>query len=242
MKVAIHQPHFLPWLGYLHRMAQVDAFILLDHVQFERRNYQNRTMIRMDDEARWLTVPVMQRSQKELITDKEIDNRLDGARWWASNHFATLRHAYRHAGFFGTYAPAFKQLFETRFERLVDLNQAGLDILREAFGIATPLVRSSELALSGARSDLILDVCRVLGARTLLAGLGASRDYLDVQDFDRAGVQIEYHDFRHPEYPQCGSAPFMRGLSAIDLLFNCGPESRDILFADRPPLDTREAA
>ena len=242
MKVAIHQPHFLPWLGYLHRMAQVDAFILLDHVQFERRNYQNRTMIRMEDEARWLTVPVVQRSQKERIIDKEVDNRLDGAKWWAPNHFATLRHAYRHAGFFGTYAPAVKQLLETRRERLVDLNQAGLDMLREAFGIATPLVRSSELALSGVRSDLILDICRALGARTLLAGLGASRDYLDVETFERSGVRIEYHEFRHPEYPQCGSARFMRGLSAIDLLFNCGPQSRDILFAQRAPLDTREAA
>ena len=242
MKVAIHQPHFLPWLGYLHRMAQVDAFVLLDHVQFERRNYQNRTMIRLEDEARWLTVPVVQRSQKERIIDKEVDHRLERAKWWAPNHFATLRHAYRHAGFFGTYAPAVKQLLETRRERLVDLNQAGLDMLREAFGIATPLVRSSELALSGARSDLILDVCHTLGARTLLAGLGASRDYLDVEAFERSGVRIEHHEFRHPEYPQCGSAPFMRGLSAIDLLFNCGPQSRDILFAQRAPLVTREAA
>jgi WbqC-like protein family len=242
MKVAIHQPHFLPWLGYLHRMAQVDAFVLLDHVQFERRNYQNRTMIRMDDEARWLTVPVVQRSQKERIIDKAIDNRPDGAKCWASNHFATLRHAYRRAGFFGTYASAIKQLFETQRERLVELNQAGLDILREAFGIATPLVRSSELDLSGARSDLILEICRALGARTLLAGLGASRVYLDVEAFERAGVKIEYHEFRHPEYPQNGSAPFMPGLSAVDLLFNCGPASRDILFADRPPQDTRKAA
>ena len=234
MKVAIHQPHFLPWLGYLHRMAQVDAFVLLDHVQFERRNYQNRKMIRMDDEARWLTVPVVQRSQKERITDKEIDNRLDGGKGWAPNHFATLRHAYRRAGFFGTYASAFRQLYDTRRERLVDLNQAGLDILREAFGITTPLVRSSELDLSGVRSDLILDICRALGADTLLAGMGASRVYLDVANFERAGVKIEYHEFRHPEYPQCGTAPFMHGLSAIDLLFNCGPQSRELLFGTEP--------
>ena len=90
MIVAIHQPHFLPWLGYLHRMAQVDAFVLLDHVQFERRNYQNRTMIRMNDEARWLTVPVIQRSQKERIVDKQVDNRLEGPKWWSAS---ALRHA-----------------------------------------------------------------------------------------------------------------------------------------------------
>jgi hypothetical protein len=240
MKVAIHQPHFLPWLGYLHRMAQADLFVLLDHVQFERRNYQNRTMIRLNDEGRWLTVPVVQRSQKERIADKEVDNRLDGAKWWAPNHFTTLRHAYRAAGFFSSYAADFKRLFDTPWQRLVEINQAGLDLLREAFGIRTPLVRSAELAVEGTRAELILNICRAVGADTLIAGMGGSRDYLDVEAFARAGVRIEFHQFRHPEYPQCGAAPgaapgavpFIRGLSAIDLLFNCGPQSRSLLLQE----------
>jgi hypothetical protein len=246
MRVAIHQPHFLPWLGYLHRMAQADLFVLLDHVQFERRNYQNRTMIRMNDEARWLTVPVMQRSQKERIVDKEVDNRLDGAKQWARNHFTTLRHAYRRAAFFTTYSAAFKQLFETRWQRLVDLNQAGLELLRDAFAIRTPLVRSTELAVEGARGDLILGICRAVGADTLIAGSGGSRGYLDVEAFARAGVRIEYHDFRHPEYPQWqavpGAVPFLRGLSAIDMLFNCGPQSRSLLLGEPVPYESRAAA
>jgi hypothetical protein len=232
MKVAIHQPHFLPWLGYLHRMARADLFVLLDHVQFERRNYQNRTMIRMNDEARWFTVPVVQRSRDERIVDKEIDNRFDGAKWWAASHFTTLRHAYRQAGFFGTYAAAFKRLFETRWERLVELNQAALELLREAFGIRTPLVRSSELAVQGARAELILNICRAVGADTLIAGMGGSRGYLDAEAFARAGVRIVHHDWTHPVYPQCGTAPFVSGLSAIDLLFNCGPRSRALLMGD----------
>src|SRR5688500_19365633 len=120
MKVAIHQPHFLPWLGYLHRMAQADVFVLLDHVQCERRNYQNRTMVRMNDEPRWLTVPVVQISQKERIVDKQVDNRIDGPKWWSTNHFATLRHAYREAAHFGAYAADFKRLFETSTRKHVD--------------------------------------------------------------------------------------------------------------------------
>ncbi|HEX6155556.1 MAG TPA: WbqC family protein [Burkholderiales bacterium] len=238
MIIAIHQPHFLPWLGYLHRMAQVDAFVLLDHVQFERRNYQNRTQIRMNDEARWLTVPVIQLSQKERIVDKQVDNRLEGSKRWSSVHFTTLRHAYGASAFFGAYAAQFKQLFETRFERLVDLNQAGLDLLREAYGIRTPLLRSSELAVEGARGDLILNICRALGADTLLVGFGGSRGYLDADAFRRAGVGIAYHQFTHPEHPQCAAkaadaAPFLRGLSAVDMLFNCGPQSRELLLAPR---------
>lgn len=232
MIVAIHQPHFLPWLGYLHRMMQVDLFILLDHVQFERRNYQNRTLFRMENESRWLTVPVVQRSQKERITDKEVDNRAEGARGWGRNHFSTLRYAYRNAPFFGLYADAIDSMMNGRWERLVDINQASLEFLREVLDIHTPLVRSSELAVEGAKAGLILNLCRAVGATRLLAGLGGSRGYLNVDEFERSGVQVLWHEFRHPVYPQCGHAPFIAGLSAIDLLFNCGPASRKVLMGE----------
>src|SRR5919108_665898 len=99
---------------------------------------------------------------------------------------------------------------------LVDLHQAGLELLRDAFGITTPLARSSELAVEGARAELILNICRAVGADTLLAGNGGSRAYLDPEQFARAGVRVEYHQWKHPEYPQCGAAPFLPGLSAID--------------------------
>jgi hypothetical protein len=230
--VAIHQPHYLPWLGYLHRMAQVDLFVLLDHVQFERRNYQNRTTIRMNGEARWLTVPVMQHSQKERIDEKRVDNRIAGAKAWPAAHFLTLRHAYGRAGYFGTYAAALQAIYERPWERLVDLNHATLEMLREAFAIRTPMVRSSTLGVQGAKADLILDICRATGADALLAGMGGSRGYLDVDAFARAGVRVAWHEFDHPVYPQGGPQPFIKGLCALDLLFNCGPESRDHLLGE----------
>jgi len=242
MIVAIHQPHFLPWLGYLHRMARADVFVLLDHVQFERRNYQNRAMIRMDGEARWFTVPVVQRSQKERIVEKQIDNRMEGARRWGPGHLRTLKHAYREAPFLGLYGPQLTGLFETEWQRLVDLNQATLDFLREAFDIRTPLLRSSELDVEGARGELILDICRAVGADTLLAGLGGSRGYLDLEAFARAGVRVEFQQFRHPQYRQCGAQPFIAGLSAIDALFNCGPASRAMLRGEGVPQPARVAA
>ena len=228
MIVTVHQPHFLPWLGYLHRMARADLFILLDHVQFERRNYQNRTRIRFDGEARWLTVPVEQHSQKERIDEKCVDNSLHGtSRWWSPGHFQTIRQAYRDAPFIADYAPALRRIFDTRWQRLVDLNAALLELLRDAFGIRTRLVLSSELNVSGAKSELILNLCRAVGADVLLAGLGGSRDYLDRAIFEREGVRLEFQQFEHPVYRQCGDAPFIRGLSSLDMLLNCGPASRD---------------
>jgi hypothetical protein len=228
MIVAIHQPHFIPWLGYLHRMAEVDLFILLDHVQFERRNYQNRCQIRIDGEARWLTVPVEQRSQKERIVDKHVDYR-DPARTWVRNHFATLRYAYRDSRYFDAYADGVKRILEAHWLRLVELDLAMLEFLRGAFGIETRLLRSSEMGVEGAKSELILNLCRAVKADALLAGFGGSRGYLDVQAFERHGIEIRHHRFKHPTYGQCGAAPFLPGLASIDLLFNAGPASAGIL-------------
>lgn len=230
MIVAIHQPHFLPWLGYLDRMIRADLFIVLDHVQFERRNYQNRSRILLDGGPHWLTVPVQQHSREEAICSKRLDNPPPGtARWWGANHARTLRHAYRHAPFVDRYAPAVQEILETRHERLIDLNQALLDLLRTELAIATPLVRSSELAVSSTKSDLILDLCRAVGADSYLAGMGGSRDYLDRSAFAAAGIDIVWQDFNHPHYRQCGDGSFVPGLSALDLLFNHGSESRRLM-------------
>ena len=211
MLVAIHQPHYLPWLGYLEKMAQADLFIVLDHVQFERGNYQNRTQVRVNGAAHWLTVPVVQRSQKERIDEKLIDTRQD----WDATHYETLRRAY------GQRAVApLRAIYETPWERLVDLNDAMLEFLRAAFGIRTPLVHSSELGVGGAKSELVLNLCLEVGADALLVGLGGSRDYLDRAAFAAAGVELVFQKFEHPVYPQRGSGPFIPGLSAVDMLFN----------------------
>ena len=237
MIVTIHQPHFLPWAGYLHRMARADLFVLLDHVQFERGNYQNRTRILMNGrsgpEARWVTVPVVQRSQKERIVDKEIDNRLEGPRRWGPIHYATLRQAYRTAPHLAPYAAELKKILEASWTRLIDLNLALLGFLRDALGIRTPMVRSSELGVDGAKSELILRLCQAVGADCFLGGLGGTRAYLDSAAFERAGIAVRWQQFSHPRYTQHGSAgPFVAGLSSLDLLFNCGPGSRDLLLKE----------
>ena len=227
MIVTIHQPHFLPWLGYLQRMAQADLFVLLDHVQFERANYQNRMRVLVDGEPRWMTVPVLQRSQKERILEKDIDN----TRRWGASYFSTLRHAYREAPFFAQYAPELRAILETPWEKLVDLNAATLQFLRNAYGIRTPLVKSSELCVEGAKSDLVLSICKEVGATTFLGGLGGSRNYIDTAAFNREGIEVVWQAFRHPEYRQQGGKPFVPGLSSVDMLFSCGPRSREQMIS-----------
>lgn len=231
MLIAIHQPHYIPWLGYLDRMVKSDLFIVLDHVQFERRNYQNRTMIRLEGEGRWLTVPVVQLSQKERIVDKRVDNSEDGSRAWGPNHFKTLKYAYRKAPYFEMYAPRLREILEARWDRLVDLDLAMLEFLRESFAIRTPIRRSSEMRAEGARSDLLLNLCREAGPGSVfLGGLGGSRGYLDLDAFARSNVGVCWQQFKHPVYPQCGGGAFIPGLMSLDLLFNCGPRGRDLVW------------
>ena len=222
MLVAIHQPHYLPWLGYLQRMAQADLFILLDHVQFERGNYQNRSQIRINGTPHWLTVPVIQRSQQERIDEKMIDTRQD----WAATHFETLRRAYG-----GAATAPLRALYQTPWESLVDLNEATLHFLRGAFGIHTPLVNSSELDVQGAKSELVLNLCQAVGADALLVGLGGSRQYLDRDAFARAGIELVFQEFKHPVYAQRGPAPFIAGLSALDFLFNQKSQPEELRVA-----------
>ena len=230
MIVAAHQPHFIPWLGYLDRMVRSDLFVIVDHVQFERRDFQNRTLIRLDDHGRWLTVPVHQRSQKERILDKIICNGEEGSsRSWGPAMFQTIRYAYRNAPHFERYSPALKAILEKRWERLVDLNRAMLGFLREAYDIRTPLAYSSDLEPPGTRSEMLVNLSKQVGASAYVGGMGGSRRYLDVELFESNGIRVVWHEFEHPRYKQIGTKAFIPGLSAIDLLFNHGEESRRFL-------------
>jgi len=235
MLVAIHQPHYIPWLGYLDRMVRSDLFIILDHVQFERRNYQNRTMIRLEGEERWLTVPVVQLSQKETIVDKRIDNSESGTRAWGPTHFKTLKYAYRKAEHFARYERRLEEILTAQWDRLVELDLAMLQFLRESFGITTPIRRSSEMRAEGAKSELLMNLCVEIGpGTTFLGGIGGSRRYLDAEAFREAGIGVRWQEFTHPVYPQCGEAPFTPGLMSLDYLFNCGPAAAEKLW-DRAP-------
>ncbi len=138
---AAHQPHYLPWLGYLDRIQKAERFILLDHVQFERQNYQNRTRIRMGERVQWLSVPVVQRSRDERIDEKRVHNGLDGKLSWGKKTLLTLEHAYGRAPFYGRYIPALRSILQAEWDFLVDLDLALLDFCMKAFDIKTRLLQ-----------------------------------------------------------------------------------------------------
>lgn len=238
MIVGAHQPHFLPWLGYFDKILRSDVFVVVDHVQFERQNFQNRNRIKTRSGVQWVVVPVRQHSRDERIVDKRIDNKRDGRITWGEKIFRTLTHAYVKAPWFAAHRDFFGDVLTRPWSRLCDLDIEILRYFLAVLDIRTPIVRATDLGdIGGAKSEMILSICRALGADTYLSGSGASRSYLDLGSFESDQVQVTWQAFEHPQYPQLAPpSGFVPRLSAVDLLFNCGPDSAAILRGDSQAL------
>ncbi len=225
MIVGAHQPSFLPWLGYLDKVAKSDVFVVMDDLQYESQNFQNRNRVKLNDGAHWLTVPLLRGEQTDRICDKRIDNTgLGGRHHWQRRAWRTLELHYGHAPHFAAYAADLERVFTRRWDHLLELDLHILDLARSWFHITQPIVRSSTLALRGAKTDRIIDMCEKLGAKVYLSGRGGSASYLDVDALARAGIAVMWQQFTHPVYPQ-RYAGFASHLAFIDLLLNCGPDA-----------------
>ena len=229
MIVSISQPAYLPWLGYLQRIARSDLHVVLDHVQFEKGSFTNRNKIRTKDDAVWLTVPLATKGRFGELAINTVQFAPNAT--WQKDHWATLQRNYARAPFFKQYSGAYEACYRETWSSFAALLRAMLEQQLRDFGISTPLRFSSEMNPSGVKSDLILELCRATNATMYLSGpLG--RDYLDEAGFRANGIEIQYHDFVHPSYTQAWPG-FVSHLSALDLLFNHGPAAREILLADQ---------
>jgi WbqC-like protein family len=226
MKVAIHQPHYLPWLGYLDKLDAADVFVLLDTVQFKKHDWQNRNRIRTKDGWQWLTVPIIDRFP-ERIDQVEINGRTD----WPRKHSQALRLHYGGCRFWEALGPPLGEMIQRPWRRLCDLNVAVLDLLCQQLGIRTPRVLASTLRAREESTDRLIDLTLAVGGTVYLAG-SQGPAYMDVARFTQAGIAVEVQMYQHPEYPQ-RYAPFLPGLAVVDLLLNCGADSLEILRTGR---------
>jgi hypothetical protein len=227
MRVTIHQPQYLPWLGYLDKIDQADLFIVLDTVQFKKNEWQNRNRIRTSTGWQWLTVPVLQRFGQR-ITDVAINPTVS----WQAQHVRALELHYARAPFCHQYLPGLRLIYEQEWKKLCDLNLAVIRWLLDSFGISTPLRCASEWTVTEEPTDRLIDLCRAVRASRYLAGPGADA-YMEKPRFEASGVRLEMQAFHHPLYKQIYE-PFEPNLSAIDLLFMQGPEALAALRQTRP--------
>lgn len=226
MKAAvIHQPDFLPYIGFFHRLLHADLFILLDHVQFvhSNRSWTHRDKIKTPDGERWLTISVVKAPRDTPINQIELADTD-----WREQNLNLLRENYRHAPYFAELFPKVQALYDLPCKRLAEFNVASIKMLMEWFGIDIPMIYSSDMQPNGKKNELLVDLLKKAGADRYLSGVGA-RDYYEPAPFQAAGIEVLWQDFKHPHYPQ-QFGEFIPYLSSIDLLFNCGMEqSRQIL-------------
>ena len=224
------QPNYLPWIGFFHKVSLADALVLVDHVQYEKRGITNANAVKTAAGRVELTVPVLSSGRfDQKISEVEINDTIP----WRRKHWRTISLAYGKTPHFAAHAPFFEDLYGRPWTHLAPLNEAIIRYLLGAFGIDRPVHRSSEWPVTGAKTDLLVSLCRCAGADGYLSGAGA-RKYVDEKVLEAAGLTHRFQEFQHPVYSQPHGA-FVPNLSAVDLLFSMGPEAGSLIAASTAP-------
>lgn len=224
--IAIMQPTFLPWIGYLAMIDRVDIFVFLDNVQFEKRSWQQRNQIKSVNGPMWLTVPVKSKGlQDQKIQDVVVSND-EGDLY--KKLYKSLLCAYKKASFFDEYDSGIKSIFEKNHKSLADLNIELIEWICRETAIETKMMRSSNLRAKGDKSELLANICSELEAKIYVSAPG-SKKYIDEStSFKERSIDVLYHSYNHPVYAQLGKN-FIPYMSSIDLLFNKGKNCLDVI-------------
>ena len=226
--VGILQPGYLPWLGFFEQLAKSDVFILYDDVQYDKNGWRNRNRIKTANGVQWLTVPVFSSLTKKTLVNETL---IDNASNWKRKHLLSIKTAYSKAPYFKNYFSIFEEAYSKDWNLLIDIDIFLLKKLAAEFSIDFAKVKlSSTMDVKGDRLSRLLGICKKVGADVFYEGM-AGQSYIDIDYFAVNGVKIEFQQYRHPEYGQL-HGEFIPYLSAIDLLFNYGKESADILLGN----------
>jgi hypothetical protein len=223
----ISQPRFFPGLHYLHRMMAADVFVVFDAVQFNPRHEENRARLKTPRGPDWLTVPMRRTGREQLIRDTHIDN----SQAWQRKAVQTIQHLYGRAPHYAAHAAEIQRILETPCDTLMQLDRASWAPALRLLEVRCRFVCASELPVSGRGPQLLLDICKHLGADTYLSGMNG-REYLDCDAFAREGIAVRFHEYTFRPYRQCFNG-FVPYLSYLDTLFNAGLDRDEVLAAGR---------
>ena len=225
--VAGHQPNLYPYAGFFAKVASVDKFVIADSTQYVKKEYHNRNRIKLlNSSSFWLSVPVKNSgSFKQKINEAEIDN----SQAWQRKHEKSIYVNYRKSPFLDLYFDDFKSLLEQEWKMLADYNVAVIKLSLKLLEISTPVFLASELNVSGTSTSYILDICRKTESDSYMHGRHAY-DYVDFEFLKKNGIKNYIQHYSAVEYQQL-NPPFVPNLSILDILFNCGLESKEVIMA-----------
>ncbi len=229
------QPAYLPWMGFFDLMDQVDEFIILDDVQFEKQSWQNRNRIKSRRGETFLTVPIRRTGLDTLIQDAQIDYHSP----WQKKHLQTLLECYAKTPHIQEYKDWLESIYAKPVNLLRDLNNTIIDDIAKKLGISVRISKSSELTTTGHKVEKLLNICKTKKADTYISPVGAFGYITEDNRFAEHGIRLEYQHFDHPVYKQLHD-PFISHLSVVDLLFNEGNQSMAIIRSGRKTPMTHE--
>jgi hypothetical protein len=218
--VVILQSNYIPWKGYFDLMHDADEFILYDDRQYTRQDWRNRNQVKGENGPQWLTIPVVGRFGQRIDETVIADGR------WASSHWDRLVQLYRDAPHFRTFSDRVEAMYRAAAgEQMLSLvNRLFLEGIGNLLEVSTRLRWSSDFSGSGSKTEALVSMCAAVGATRYLSG-PAARDYIEVEQFERAGIELSFKSYDgYPEYSQL-YPPFVHGVTVLDLLFNVGPDA-----------------
>lgn len=224
-RVAIVQSNYIPWRGYFDLIRSCDEFILLDEVQYTRRDWRNRNRLKSASGTIWLTIPVESKGKYH----QKISETMIGDPQWNQKHWKTIEHCYRRARYFSSVGEQILRLYENAIDpHLSHINAFFLKGICGMLGISTKLSWSTEYPSAEGKTERLVELCRACGATEYLSGPRA-RDYINPSAFEEAGVTLQYMSYEgYPEYDQM-HPPFDPHVSILDVLFNTGEDARRML-------------
>jgi len=213
MVITIHQPDFLPWLGFFDRWKKSDLFIILDDVQFLRRGWHHRDKIKTKEGAKWLTVPVLKKGKyRQLLRDVKIDYSVN----WQHKHLKTIEANYKKAPNFEHCFNKLKDIYDKNHLVLINLNLDLLQFVAEELRITTPIALASDYHVKTDSTQKLVDLVKSVNGNAYLTGLG-SKDYLKESVFRKENINVIWQEFNHPNYTQLHGKNIIK-LSTLDYL------------------------
>jgi len=213
-------------LGYFDLFMESDLFLVYDNVQFDKDGWRNRNRIKTPNGPQWLTVPVLTKGMQRP-TNGEI--KINPHEPWARKQLKSIEQNYRKAAYFEEIYPLLSQGLSQPYERLIDLNMHFINAFNHVFNIQTPhqMVSEIKLDLPDGKNEKLVALCRYFGALEFYEPAGG-QGYVDPALFEKNGIRLTFQQYQHPVYPQL-YGDFVSHLSIIDLLFNCGPGSLEVI-------------
>lgn len=222
MKVAIHQPNYIPWCGYFNKCVSADYFVFLDDVQMPGgQSYVSRVKIKKAESDRWLTQPI-KRNFGQLIREVKFSDP-----GWALSHLSTIKQTYRSAPYFDEVLSLLEPLYTDSMEYLAEFNIAAVNAINRYLGISIDSCLSGELNTSASGDARLVEIVKAVGGDVYISGAGG-KNYQQISTFRDNGIELLECAYTPVPYDR-GDAQFIPGLSILDALFYRGRFARELI-------------